>query len=51
MIKGNGSNKRVDGGQRESFRATDAENSSRLAVRREADWLVIHRRMFAQRGL
>ena len=39
MIKGNGGNKRVDGGQRESFRATDAENSSRFAVRGQAERL------------
>lgn len=39
MIKGNGSNKRVDGGQRESFCATDAKNSSRFAVRGEAERL------------
>jgi hypothetical protein len=39
MIKSNGSNKRVDGGQREPFCATDAENSSRFAVRGEAERL------------
>ena len=36
MIKGNGSNEGVDGGQRESFCATVAENSSCFAVRGEA---------------
>src|SRR5262249_40249070 len=35
MIKGNGSNERVDCSQRESFCAAGAENSSRLAVRGE----------------
>ena len=36
MIKGNKSNEGVDGGQRKSFGATETEDSSCFAVRREA---------------
>ena len=36
MIKGNGSNEGINGGERESFRAPEAKNSSRLAVGGEA---------------
>lgn len=39
MIKGNGSDECVDGGQRESSCTTDAKNSSRFAVRGEAERL------------
>src|SRR5215467_16382477 len=35
MIKGNGSNERVDRGQRESFCAAGTENSGSFPVRRE----------------
>src|SRR5215469_4835177 len=38
MIKRNGSDEGVDGGERESFRTTDAENSGRFAVGGEAKW-------------